>query len=188
MFPFDDVIVTRNARCYLIYSTELWIKHQIYQNCPDSRTKSTNTDDTGPILLFQHKVVFIEEIWHMRILSDLATYIKRQESKIRHCTNYARYSSKETVSLIDFSVIWWVRQLHTELADSPFSQPIWRPTCRWELEEQFTEWHDDIMTLKRFPQYWPLWGNSSVTGGFPTQRANNAISLWFLCFDPKQTA
>ena len=96
MFPFDDVIVTRNARCYLIYSTELWIKHQIYQNCPDSRTKSTNTDDTGPILLFQHKVVFIEEIWHMMILSDLATYIKRQESKIRQWTNYARYSSTET--------------------------------------------------------------------------------------------
>ena len=30
--------------------------------------------------------------------------------------------------------------------------------------------HDDVMKWKHFPRYWPLCGNSPVTGEFPAQR------------------
>ena len=42
--------------------------------------------------------------------------------------------------------------------------------------------HDDGMTWKRLPYYWPLCeGNPPVTGGFPSQRVSNAHAKCFLC-------
>ena len=38
------------------------------------------------------------------------------------------------------------------------------------------------------PRFWPLWGNPSVTGGFPSQRASNAesVSIWLHHHDAPQ--
>ena len=40
--------------------------------------------------------------------------------------------------------------------------------------------HSDERNIKA-PRHWPLWGNSPVTGEFPTQRASNAeyVSIWW---------
>ena len=34
----------------------------------------------------------------------------------------------------------------------------------------FIQSHDDVIKWKHFPRYWPLWGNSPVTGESPSQR------------------
>ena len=41
----------------------------------------------------------------------------------------------------------------------------WSETGRY----QNTSEHDDIIKRKHFLHHWPLWGNSSITGEFPSQ-------------------
>ena len=55
--------------------------------------------------------------------------------------------------------------------------------CLNVLKELGKMWHDDVMTWKCFPQYWPFVREPPLTDGFPSQRASN-VQLWcFLCLN-----
>ena len=47
--------------------------------------------------------------------------------------------------------------------------------------------HDDVIKLKHFPCYWPVWRESTGPGWIPIIKASHVELLWFLRCAPEQT-
>ena len=63
---------------------------------------------------------------------------------------------------------------HTPSAETEISSSLWRNFHHWL--------HDDVIKWKYFPCYCPLWGESPVTGGFPSQKSvTRSLILSLMC-------
>ena len=81
------------------------------------------------------------------------------------CTNVLQFSKEVTCNNVTMMSLWARWRL-----TSPASRVFTQPSVQAQIKE-----------ITKAPRHWPLWGNSPVTGEFPSKRASNAekVSIWW---------